>query len=97
MAQGRVWLSKNVLGVVCRNDVSRLVGNCRKKMLFVLSVVCGLAESAFSENLLNMQILRPQIGSLNQAQPLEGQPRNLFQHADFYACCYTPLTIAVTQ
>lgn len=45
MAQGRVWLSRNVLGV-CRNDVSRLVGNCRKKMLFVLpntlSSECGM-------------------------------------------------------
>lgn len=45
MVQGRVWLSKNVLGV-SRNDMSRLVAICRKKMLIVLpntlSSECGM-------------------------------------------------------
>lgn len=45
MVQGRVWLSKNVLGV-SRNDMSHLVAICRKKMLIVLpntlSSECGM-------------------------------------------------------
>lgn len=74
MVQSKIWLSKNVWGVH-RNDVSRLAESSRKKMLIILpnpSVVCGLAESAFCEESLSVQILQAQLHSLNQWQFLEG-------------------------
>lgn len=59
MVQGRRRLSKNVLGVH-RNNVSRLIESSRKKMLlyclipYLLSGVCGLADSAFCDNLADI-------------------------------------------
>lgn len=73
MVPDRIWLSKNVLGVH-RSDVSHRAESSRKKILIILpnpGVVCGLAESAFCENSLNVQSLQAQLHSLSQSQVLE--------------------------